>query len=1485
MSHRSRRRQALWRLQDCIEPLEKRLFLSTVSWSSSSGGNWNTAGNWSTGTVPGSGDSVIINKSGGIKVTVSANTSVGSVQVTGDTLEVSAGTLTIGSSSGINSGATLLMDGGNVSLTGNLSNSGTITVNPQSHLSVSGAITQAGMLTLADGAASTGVGSNLVTNGDFEAPSVGTNTTTDPDVWGNWGASYCSTSYAYSGLQSLVESGGNSGVNQSFAVTPGVNYELLVYGMTPSSAKLSGAEGGFLNIFFYNASGTQLSGGASLTALNKNSAAGGSLSGSVGSQGWNLFSLAAAAPAGAVTATIALQAGAYTGLSGTSGGSVYWDDAQFGPQAYTSATVSGASLTNSGTLSIGGAASVNLSGGFTQTAAGTIATQLGGPANGLDYGSLTASGAASLAGKLSATLTGSYVPSISDSFNVLNYQGESGTFSSTNLPSSGSYVFQSAVGPFDSGISALPVSVSASINATSNITAVPTAVAGTNLAYWDDQLNTAQTQQMVESAGLTMLRFPGGSASDDFHFNVAANYGDGSANTIPQFAQFISAVGATGLVTTDYGSGSPQEAEAELAYLDGSPSDTTMIGTGLEWNDTSGAWQSVNWQTVGYWASLRSASPLQTNDGYNFLRINHAAAFTNIKYWEIGNEEYGSWEVDHHGTAAPGGVSTGAQHDPETYATFAEAFASFVAADKANFPTIYVGINSGDPSGASDNNWTRNVLNDGAAIGFVPGFISDHSYMQNPGSESDSFLLNDTVSDTGSLLSWATRYADYETLLKAADGSSASSVKVMATEYNSNWGAEGKQMSSIVNGLFVADSIGSLMTAGYSAGLFWDLRNGWNTTGNNSSSLYGWREGGDEGILGDPNITNDAPSTGPYVAYPTYFGEELGSRIAQAGGEVVSASSTYGALSVYSVLESNGHLDLMVINKNPDADINAQLNLSNFSASGQAQVWRYGEAEDYAQSQTSNGAASLTHLAPTLTIAGGGFNYTFPAYSMTVIDLAEKPTLSAAAASNPGTVTGTTAMLSATGTENGSGSGLTYTWATTASPNGAATPQFSANGTNGAANTTVTFFAAGSYSLQVTIADASGASITSSVNVTVNQTPTTVLMSPGNGTNLVIGGLQQFSATVEDQFGAVIDSPSINWSATGGTVSNSGLFTAGQTAEAFSVTAVSGSASQTSTGTISLPSWLAGGSVATWSPSTSILTVTGATTIDADPGAVEPIVEASGSGAVVTLNPGAGTIDLHLGGLSLTNGASATVTSLGSARSLTAYHLLVIGTPAATAAPLYQVDSTSTLNLADNDMAILYGSGATPLAQVQEELQSAYDNGAWDKPGLTSSVASSMHGATGLGYGEAAALGDTTFDGQSLGSNAVLVKYTLMGDSTLSGTVSGTDSQAVLGHYDTAGDWSQGNFHYGGSYANGTFTNDPIAGQDYNTVLSNYDGSLASYLPGGTGSPGIMAPPSASIATSTASVAGQASGSKPASSHKPAKANHPPKHVQYGRVP
>ena len=191
----------------------------------------------------------------------------------------------------------------------------------------------------------------------------------------------------------------------------------------------------------------------------------------------------------------------------------------------------------------------------------------------------------------------------------MEYPSETGTFAAYSLTGSAGAQFQGAVTFTNVMLAAEPTTaLTTTVNAASNLHAVNTNLLGTNLAWWYGDATTSQTQQMVEQAGLNIYRFPGGSASDDYHFNVSNNGGDSSAETIPQFAQFIQAVGGTGMITLDYGSGSPQEAAAEMAYLVGSPSDTTTIGTGIEWNDSTSAWQNVNWGTVGYWARLRGVA-------------------------------------------------------------------------------------------------------------------------------------------------------------------------------------------------------------------------------------------------------------------------------------------------------------------------------------------------------------------------------------------------------------------------------------------------------------------------------------------------------------------------------------------------------------------------------------------------------------------------------------------------------------------------------------------------------------------------------------------------------------------------------------------------------------------------------------------------------------------------------------------------------------
>jgi fibronectin type 3 domain-containing protein len=214
------------------------------------------------------------------------------------------------------------------------------------------------------------------------------------------------------------------------------------------------------------------------------------------------------------------------------------------------------------------------------------------------------------------------------------------------------------------------------------------------------------------------------------------------------------------------------------------------------------------------------------------------------------------------------------------------------------------------------------------------------------------------------------------------------------------------------------------------------------------------------------------------------------------------------------------------------------------------------------------------------------------------------PTVATVAGATPATVTGTTTGLSVLGADDGGESNLTYTWAATAKPAGS-NPVFSANGTNAAKASTVTFDRAGAYTFTVTITDAGGLSVTSSVNVTVNQALTSIVVTPASAT-VNVSVTQQYTAVGNDQFGIALTSQ-LHWTWTvggGGTISTSGVFTAGTTAGGpYQVKAAFGSfqglASVTVQGVNAAPTVAI---AAAASPATVTGTTTGLSVLGADDG-------------------------------------------------------------------------------------------------------------------------------------------------------------------------------------------------------------------------------------------------------------------------------------------
>jgi fibronectin-binding autotransporter adhesin len=164
---------------------------------------------------------------------------------------------------------------------------------------------------------------------------------------------------------------------------------------------------------------------------------------------------------------------------------------------------------------------------------------------------------------------------------------------------------------------------------------------------------------------------------------------------------------------------------------------------------------------------------------------------------------------------------------------------------------------------------------------------------------------------------------------------------------------------------------------------------------------------------------------------------------------------------------------------------------------------------------------------------------------------------------------------------------------------------------------------------------------------------------------------------------------------------------------------------------------------------------------------------------------------------------------------------------------LNDLNDSGTLDIKNNSMIVNDGA---QFAQLQSVIATAYDGGKWDGRGLTSSSAAAQYSsatgtsAYGLAYetgaeiaaARAAAFGSTgsmSVDGQAVSSSAIAVKYTLVGDTTLTGQVGLSDLLTVQSNLDGSNtDWSQGNFHYG-TGSNGTSLGDLLATQ------ANLDGN------------------------------------------------------------
>ncbi len=445
---------------------------------------------------------------------------------------------------------------------------------------------------------------------------------------------------------------------------------------------------------------------------------------------------------------------------------------------------------------------------------------------------------------------------------------------------------------------------------------------GLNTATWDGELANAQTFPLVSQAGISALRWPGGSTSDD-NYHWASDLSNNR-----NFINLVTNLNAqsNSFVTVNYGSGTSNEAAAWVKFM--------------------------------------------------FI-TNHCA----IGNWEIGNECYGTWETDNNNLP----------HDPYTYATRA---AGYIALMKALEPNIKIGVVVVPGEDSSSNNathfavnprthathygWTPVLFNTLSNLGVMPDFVIYHDYPQYSvtnslnSADSDPLLLQVADTPSAEWTDWASAAASLRQQITDYLGPAGTNIQLCVTENNCDAGAMGRQSTSVVNALYLADSMGQLMKTEFNSYLWWDLHNGADTLGDFDTTLYGWRNNGDYGVL-----------NGSDVPYPTYYAEKLMQSFVRPGDTILEASSDYLALSAYAARKADGALAMLVINKTPTNVINARISLTNFVPGPAAILRSYGIQQD--EATRTNGAAAAQDIYTNTISVPGVFTNSFPAYTLTLL--------------------------------------------------------------------------------------------------------------------------------------------------------------------------------------------------------------------------------------------------------------------------------------------------------------------------------------------------------------------------------------------------------------------------------------------------------------------------------------------------------------------
>src|SRR3984957_20090463 len=456
------------------------------------------------------------------------------------------------------------------------------------------------------------------------------------------------------------------------------------------------------------------------------------------------------------------------------------------------------------------------------------------------------------------------------------------------------------------------LTASVTVNATAGLGSVPAHGIGVNTAVYDSDMNDAAIPPLLKAAGVTAMRYPGGSYSDIYNWQTQTAAAGGFVAPNTGFSSFMAtanAVGAQPIITVNYGTGTPALA--------------------------------ADW--------VQSA----------------ASAGDGITYWEVGNEVYGNgtyganWETDSHCHTSLNGplVTVGSEPTqtyncgPAEYAANVASFASAMHAADANAKVCAILTTPGFwPDNVTNSeypqSWNQTVL---TVLKSGTQCVIVHYY---PGGSNTAGMLTDP-SDIADIVSTL-----HSEISSYAGISNPASVPIIVTETNSTIDLDTQPAA-----LFGADMYMTWLENGVANVDWWNEHNGEGTV----STVDGATDYGDQGIFSDN--TNYGGTIEPTADTPfaPYYGIEMLSRLAAPGDTMVTSTSSQSLLRVHAVRDASGNLNVLIDNEDPSNSYTVSLGYNGFTPSGTPTVYTLAN-NGTSITSGSGSASSVTVGAYSLTV-------------------------------------------------------------------------------------------------------------------------------------------------------------------------------------------------------------------------------------------------------------------------------------------------------------------------------------------------------------------------------------------------------------------------------------------------------------------------------------------------------------------------------------